>query len=95
MDDPASKDLCVSAMSKELHCLVQGKEDVKIATNTVFYLTHSEIRCIPKEQTVTYAQIVINHGPQKDNPNQVQITIGGNCPKPFTGIEEHCLGEVY
>ena len=25
-----------------------------------------------------YAQIVINHRPQKDDPNQVRITVGGN-----------------
>ena len=65
-------------MSKELHCLAQGKEGITVGTNTISYLTHAEIRRIPKDCTVTYAQIVINHHPQKDNPNQVHITIGGN-----------------
>jgi len=68
MDDPALKDLWVPAMSKELHCLAQGKEGVTVGTKTIFYLTHDKIRRIPKDQTVTYAQIVINHRPQKDNP---------------------------
>ena len=63
---------------KELHCLAQGKEGVTKGTNTIFYLTHDEIRRIPKDRTVTHAQIVINHRPQKDDPNQVQITDGGN-----------------
>ena len=53
MDDPALKDLWVPAMSKELHRLAQGKEGVTVGTNTIFYLTHDEIRHIPKDRTVT------------------------------------------
>jgi hypothetical protein len=78
MDNPALKALWVPAMSKELHRLAQGKEGVTVSTNTIFYLTHDEIRRIPKDRTVTYARIVINHRPQKDNPNRVRITVGGN-----------------
>jgi hypothetical protein len=78
IDGPALKDLWVPAMSKELHPLAQGKEGVTVDTNTIFYLTHDEIRCIPKDRTVTYARIVINHRPQKDDPNQVWITVDRN-----------------
>jgi len=76
MDDPALKYLWVPAMSKELHRLAQGKEGITVGTN--IYLTHDEIRRIPKDQPVTYARIVIDHLPQKDDPNQVQITVGDN-----------------
>jgi hypothetical protein len=78
MDDPALKDLWVPAMSKELDCLTQGKKGVTVSSNKIFYLTHAEIRLIPKYCTVTYTRIIINHRPQKDDPNQVRITIGGN-----------------
>jgi hypothetical protein len=78
MNDPALKDLWVLAMSKELHRMAQQKAGVRVGNNTIFYLTHAEIRRILKDHTVTYARIVINHCPQKDNPNQVQITVGGN-----------------
>ena len=61
MDDTNLKDLLVSAMSKELHYIAQGKEGVIVGTNTIFYLTHDKIRRIPKDQTVTYAQNVIEH----------------------------------
>jgi hypothetical protein len=71
MDDPALKDLWLPVMSKELHCLAQGKEVVAVVTNKNFYLTHNEIRRIPKDCTVTYARIVTDHRPQKDEPNQV------------------------
>jgi hypothetical protein len=78
MDDTNLKDLRVPAMSKELHHLAQGKESVTVGTNTIFYPTHDKIRRIPKDQTVTYAGIFIDHRPQKDDPNQVRITVGRN-----------------
>jgi hypothetical protein len=79
MGDPALKGLWLPAMSKELHHLAQGKEGVTVGASTIFYLTHDEIRRrIPKDCTVTYARIVINHCPQKDDPNQVHITVGSN-----------------
>jgi hypothetical protein len=76
--DPDLKDLWVPAMSKELHRLAQGKPGITKATNTIFFLSHDEICHILKDQTATYAHIVINHRPQKDDPNHVRITVGGN-----------------
>jgi hypothetical protein len=78
MDDPALKGLWVPAISKELHGLAQGKEGVTVSINTIFYLTHDEIRRIPKDCTVTYTRIIIDHHPQKDDLNRVCITIDGN-----------------
>ncbi len=94
MNDPALKDLWVPAMSKELHCLAQGKEGVTVGTNMIFYLTHTEIRCIPKDQTVMYAQIVINYHPQKDDPNQVWITVGGNLINYIYELTTHTANMV-
>jgi hypothetical protein len=53
MNDPVLKKLWVPAMSKELHHLAQGKEGVTIGTNTIFFLSHDEIRRIPKDCVVT------------------------------------------
>jgi hypothetical protein len=36
MNDPHLKDLWVPAMSKEIHCLAQGKPGVTKATDTIF-----------------------------------------------------------
>jgi hypothetical protein len=47
--DPALKDPRVPAMSKELHHLAQEKPGVTKATNTSFFLSHDEIRHIPKD----------------------------------------------
>jgi hypothetical protein len=78
MNNLVLKPLWVPAMSKELHRLAQGKEGITIATNTIFFLSDDEIRRIPKDRTITYAHIVIDHWPQKDDPNCVCITFGGN-----------------
>ncbi len=43
MNDTMLKDLWVPAMLKELHQLAQGKENVTIGTNTIFFLSHAEI----------------------------------------------------
>jgi hypothetical protein len=65
-------------MSKELHGLAQGCHSVTKGTNTILFLSHADICLIPKDRTVTYACIVIDHRPQKDDPNHVQITVEGN-----------------
>ena len=76
--DPLLKDLWIKAMSKELHCLAQGCPGVTKGTNTIFYLSHADICTIPQDRTVTYARIVIDHRPQKEDPNHVRMTVGGN-----------------
>jgi hypothetical protein len=68
--DPLLKDLWLKAMSKELHHLAQGCTDVT--------KSHADICKIPQDRTVTYARIVIDHRPQKEDPNPVRITVGGN-----------------
>jgi hypothetical protein len=65
-------------MSKEVHQLTQGKPSVTNGANTIFSLSPKEVRCIPNNRTVTYSRIVINHCPQKEDPNHVCITVGGN-----------------
>jgi hypothetical protein len=78
MNNPVLSPLWVPAMSKEFHRLGQGKEGTTVGTNTIFFLSHDEIRRIPKDRTVTYACIVIDHQPQKNDPNHVHITDGVN-----------------
>jgi hypothetical protein len=76
--DPLLKDLWIKAMSKELHWLAQGCPGITKGTTTIVYLSHSDICKIPQDQTVTYACIVIDHRPQKEDPNRVCITVRGN-----------------
>jgi hypothetical protein len=76
--DPLLRDLWLKAMSKELHCLAQGCTGITKGTNTIFFLSHADICNIPSNRTVTYAQIVIIYRSQKEDPNCVCITVGGN-----------------
>jgi hypothetical protein len=69
--DPLLKDLWIKAMSKELHRLAQGCPGVTKGTNTMCYLSHANICKIPQDRTVTYARTVIDHCPQKEDPNHV------------------------
>jgi hypothetical protein len=81
MKDPLTKKVWVSAMTKELARLAQGIDGITAGTNTVFYLTHDEIKKIPKDRTITYARTVVDYRPQKSDPNRVRITVGGNLIK--------------
>jgi hypothetical protein len=84
MKEPLLKNLWTKAMSKELHQLAQGWSGITKGTNTILYLSHAEILSIPKDRTVTYGRIVIDHQPQKEDPHHVHITVGGNLIKyPF------------
>jgi hypothetical protein len=58
--------------------LAQGCPGITKGTNTIIYLSHSDICKIPQDRTVTYARIVIDHRTQKEDPNRVRITVGGN-----------------
>ncbi len=78
MHNPVLSPLWVPAMSKELHRLVQGQVGTTVGTHTIFFISHNKFRHIPKDRTVTYACIVIDHWPQKDDPNSARITVGGN-----------------
>jgi hypothetical protein len=76
--DPLLKELLIKAMSKELHRLAQGCLGITKGTNTVFFLSHTDLCNIPTDRTVTYARILIDHRPQKEDPNRVCITVDGN-----------------
>jgi hypothetical protein len=76
--DPDLKHLWVPAMSKKLHHLTQGKAGITTATNTIFFLAHKDICHIPTNLVITCAHIIIDHRPQKENPNRICITIRGS-----------------
>jgi hypothetical protein len=81
MKDPLTKAIWIRVMTTELARLVQGMDGITKGTDTVFYLSHEEIENIPKDRTVTYARIVVDYRPQKQDPNRVRITVGGNLIK--------------
>ena len=80
--NPVTKETWTTAWGKEWGHLAQGDETKNTAeTDSLFVITHKEILNIPKDRTVTYAQMVVNYCPQKPDPNRVRITAGGNIIK--------------
>ena len=55
-------------MYYELGRLSQGFWGRKDGTNTCFFMTHDEIKRIPKDRTVTYARIVVDYRDKKADP---------------------------
>jgi hypothetical protein len=53
--DSDLKNIWIPAMSKEIHRLAQCKAGITMGTETIFFLSHNEIRKIPSDRTVTYA----------------------------------------
>jgi hypothetical protein len=73
------REIWTTAFGKELGGLVQGdKKTGSKGTNSLFVMSHGEIRNIPSDQTITYGRIVVDYRAQKADRNQVQITAGGN-----------------
>ena len=77
---PELKETWEEARCTELGKTSEGYGDEK-GTGTVKFLTHNEIRAIPKDRTITYACIVLDYRKQKKDPNRVRITVGGNLLK--------------
>ena len=74
---PKYRSLYKSSYSKELGQLAQGIPDVVKGTNTIFFSDKADV---PAERwkDITYGRIVVNYRPEKANPYQTRLTVGGN-----------------
>ena len=64
---------------KEWGILAQGDTRTWAkGTDTFKILRPEQVLLITNDCVVTYANIVVDYRPQKDNPNRVRITAGGN-----------------
>ena len=79
MHDPATKDIWQRAFGKDFGGMAQGcNKTGQKGTNAIFVMTHEEIHNIPKDRIVTYARVVVDFRPQKDDPHRIRIAAGGN-----------------
>ena len=69
INDPVLRDVWLKAMCIEPGRLSNGYKYTK-GTQTIKYMTHEEIKCIPGDRTVTYARIVVDFRPQKQTPTE-------------------------
>ena len=72
-NDPLLCKAWTRAFGKEFGNLAQGDAATNTpGTDTIFVLTHDQIKQIPRDQTVTYTRIVVDYRPQKLDPNRVR-----------------------
>ncbi len=80
MNDPETTEIWQTAYGKDFGEMAQGDNKTgQAGTNSVFIMTHGEINIAMKAgQKLTYARVVVNYCPQKEDSNWIQITVGGN-----------------
>jgi hypothetical protein len=85
INDPSIAEIWKTAFGKEFGGLAQGDNKTNTAgTNTIFVMSHKDIRAYKGKYT--YARIVLDHRPQKEDPYLIWVTAGGNLIK--------CEGEL-
>jgi hypothetical protein len=80
MNDPATAEVWQRAFGKDFGGMAQG--DLKTGqkgTDSVFVMTHKEIDIAKAAgHKWTYARVVVDHRPQKEDPNRIRIAVGRN-----------------
>ena len=62
MNDPITAEIWKMAFGKDFGCMAQGdKKTGQAGTDSIFVMDHGAIAKIPKNQTVTYARVVVNY----------------------------------
>ena len=73
-NDPKFKEVWETGFGKEWGGLAQGdKQTGAKGTNTLIIIRPDQVHMIPNDQVVTYANIVVDYRPQKEDRNRVQI----------------------
>jgi hypothetical protein len=79
MNDPATVEVWMMAFGKDFGGMSQGDNKTgQKGTNVVFVTLPSNVPNIPKDRVIAYARVVVDHCPQKVDPNRIQITASGN-----------------
>ena len=77
--DPDLKEVWETGFGKEWGSLSQGDTRTgAIRTNTLKILHSEQVILIPNDCVVTYATIIVDYRPQKEDPIRVRIMAGGN-----------------
>ena len=83
MKDPATAEIWQTAFGKEFGGMAQGDNKTgQKGANAMFVMNHDNITKILKAgKKFTYVNPVVDHRPQKEDPNRIQIVAGGNLIK--------------
>ncbi len=75
--NPKYKEVWGKLYTTELGQLVQGIPGVSKGTDTIVFIQREEVP-IGQIKDVTYGHVCVNYPPEKDNPNQTRLTVGGD-----------------
>jgi len=80
MNDPETAEIWQTAFGKDFGGVAQGDNKTgQKRANSVFVMTHTEIDIVKAAgHTWTYAQVVVDYRPQKEDTNWIRIAVGGN-----------------
>jgi hypothetical protein len=80
MHDPATVEIWKTAFGKDFGGMAQGDNKTgQKGTNAMFVMNHDKIKTVLKAgKKITYANPVVDHRPQKADPNRICITAGKN-----------------
>ena len=80
MNDPETAEVWQTAFGKDFGGMAQGDDKTgQKGTNSVFVMTHKEIDIAKNTgHKWTYARVVVDYRPQKEDPNRIRIAVGGN-----------------
>jgi hypothetical protein len=79
MKDPVTQETWMMAIGKDFGGMSQGDNKTRqVGTNGMFVMDPKDIPNIPADRTVTYANVVADFRPQKEDPHRIRITAGGN-----------------
>ena len=75
--NPKYRQLYVISYSKELGRLAQGTPGKAEGTNTIYFIDKADIP-VERWKDVTYGRVVVAYRPEKSDPYQTRLTVGGN-----------------
>jgi hypothetical protein len=80
MHNPTTAEIWQTMFGKGFGDMAQGDNKTsQKGTNTMFVMTHEVIQeMLRAGKKITYANLVVDHQPQKEDANCIQITAGGN-----------------
>ena len=83
MHDPATAEVWQTVFGKDFGGMAQGDDKTgQKGTYSIFVMMHAKIKqAYADKVTFTYAKIVVDFQPQKEDPYRIRITAGGNLLK--------------
>jgi hypothetical protein len=79
MKDPVKQETWMMVFGKDFGWMSQGDNKTRqVGTNAMFVMNPKDIPNIPADRMVTYANVVVDFRPQKEDPHCIRIMAGGN-----------------